>query len=146
MMEQIVDRDILDLSEYAMSLSIKHVEKAKEFFRSEGYPIPIGFKDNDYTPNSPQLFYDVFCLNYLNIMSLHCCHGYSGAITTSSRLDVRNYFTECLASSVELCNRTKNVLQEKGLFHRPPNITPPERAEYVVDNNFLVDGLERQEL
>jgi rubrerythrin len=137
MMEHIVDNDILDLFEYAMSLSTKHLEKIKEFFISEDFPIPIGFTDNDYIPNSPRLFSDVLCLHYLNIMSLHGCHGYSGAVTTSSRLDVRNYFTECLASAVELCNRTKNVLQEKGQYSRPPVINPPARSEYVEDNNFL---------
>lgn len=137
MMEHIEDKDILDVFEYAMSLSTKHVEKIQEFFQSENFPIPIGFTDNDYIPNSPRLFSDVLCLNYLNIMSLHGCHGYSGALTTSSRLDVRNYFTECLASAAELCNRTKNVLQEKGLYYRPPVVNPPSRAEYVEDNNFL---------
>lgn len=126
-MEHIIDKDILDAFKYEMSLSIKHVE-IKGFFMSEGFPIPIGFTENDYTPNSPRLFSDVLCLHYLNIMSLHGCHGYSAAITTSTRLDVRNYFTECNASAVELCNRTKNILLEKGLYHRSPTVNPPSRS------------------
>ncbi|MFT8320810.1 MAG: DUF3231 family protein [Bacillus sp. (in: firmicutes)] len=137
MVEHIVDKDILDVFEYALSLSTKHLERIQEFLQSENFPIPIGFTDNDYTPNSPRLFSDVLCLNFLNIMSLHGLHGYSGAITTSARLDVRDYFTECLASATELCNRTKNILQEKGLYYRPPVINPPARAEYIVDKKFL---------
>jgi hypothetical protein len=137
MMEHIEDIDIKDVFEYAMSLSTKHLGNIKEFLKSEGFPIPIGFTDNDYVPNVPRLFTDVFCLNYLNIMSLHGCHGYSGAITTCSRLDVRKYFSECIASAVELCNRTKNVLQEKGLYYRPPVVNPPDRADYVDDKSYL---------
>lgn len=137
MMEYIADKDILDVFEYAMSLSTQHLEKVQEFFQSEGFPLPIGFTDNDYTPNSPRLFSDVLCLNYLNIMSLYGCHGYSGAVTTSSRLDVRNYFTNCLANATEICNRTKSVLQEKGLYYRPPVVNPPARTEYIEDKNFL---------
>lgn len=137
MMEHIEDSDIKGVFEYAMSLSSNHLERIKEFLKSEGFPIPIGFTDNDYIPNVPRLFSDVFCLHYLNIMSLHGCRGYSGAITTSSRLDVRNYITECLASATELCNRTKNVLQQKGLYDRPPVISPPDKADYVDDKSYL---------
>ncbi len=137
MMEHIEDIDIRGVFEYAMSLSTKHIEKIKEFFRSEGYPIPIGFTDNDYTPNAPRLFSDILCLKYVNIMSLHGCHGYSGAITTCSRLDVRNYFNECNASAVELSNRTKDILLEKGVYHRPPVLNPPDSSEYVDDNNYV---------
>lgn len=61
MMEHLKDNDIRSAFEYAMSLSTKHIEKIKEFFRSEGYPIPIGFTDNDYTPNAPDFFL-IFCV------------------------------------------------------------------------------------
>jgi Protein of unknown function (DUF3231) len=79
-----------------MSQSINHVEKVKEFLKSDDFPVPIGFSGNDYTPNSPRLYSDVLCLHYINIMSLHGCHGYAGSVSTSSRSDVRQYFTECL--------------------------------------------------
>lgn len=141
MMEHIEDQDIIGVFEYAMSLSTKHLGQIKEFLKSEDYPIPIGFTDNDYIPNVPRLFSDVFCLNYLNIMSLHGCHGYSGAITTCTRQDIRDYYTNCITTAVELCNQTKNILLEKGLYHRPPSVNPPDRAEYIDDNDFLTGWL-----
>ncbi|MGA5690920.1 DUF3231 family protein [Cytobacillus pseudoceanisediminis] len=140
MMEHIEDVDIRGVFEYAMSLSTNHLGQIKEFLKSEGFPIPIGFTDNDYISNSPWLYSDVFCLNYLNIMSLHGCNGYSGAITTCTRLDIRNYFTDCISTAVELCNQTKNMLLEKGLYYRPPLINPPDRADYVEDYNYLAGG------
>ncbi len=86
---------------------------------------------------APRLFSDVLCLHYLNIMSIHGCHGYSGAVTTCSRSDVRAYFTRCNVSAVELCNRTKDVLLEKGLYYRSPVVLPPESSDFVKDHNFL---------
>jgi rubrerythrin len=141
MMEHIEDNDIKDLFEYAISLGTKHIERIKDFFNNEGYPVPVGFTNQDVTLNKPRLFSDVFCLHYLNIMSIHGSHGYSGFVTTCSRHDIREYYTECNASAIELCNRTKNVLQEKGLYFRPPVLTPPERTEFVTDDNFVAGWL-----
>ncbi|MCA1028974.1 DUF3231 family protein [Cytobacillus kochii] len=141
MLEHIEDTEIRSVFEYAMALSHEHTRKIKEFFKSESFPIPIGFSENDYIPNVPRVFSDVFCLNYLNIMSIHGCNGYSGAITTCTRVDVRNYFSECITTSVELCNQTKNLLLEKGLYLRPPVITPPDRAEYIDDKSYLTGWL-----
>lgn len=137
MLEHIEDTDIKAVFEYAISLGSQHLEKIKKFFASEGFPIPIGFTNQDLISNSPRLFSDTFCLHYLNIISIHGCHGYAGAVTTSSRLDVRDYFTHCSASAVELCNRTKNILLEKGLYFRPPTVMPPERVDFVKDKNFI---------
>ncbi|WML32037.1 DUF3231 family protein [Neobacillus sp. OS1-32] len=140
MMEHLEDRDIRGAFEYAISLSLKHLDKIKEFLTGEGFPIPVGFSEKDWTPNAPRLFSDVLCLNYLNIMSIHGCHGYAGAITTSTRYDIREYFTGCNASAVELCNKTKDILLEKGLYYRPPVLTPPKQAEFVKNDNFLAGG------
>lgn len=137
MMEHLEDKEIRDLFEYAISLSSKHLEKITEFLVSEGFPVPIGFTNNDVIPKTPRLFSDVLCLNYLNIMSIHGCHGYSGAVTTCTRGDVRDYFTSCNVSAVELCNRTNNVLLEKGLYFRPPAVLPPEKPDFVKNDNFL---------
>ncbi|MCM3413153.1 DUF3231 family protein [Metabacillus litoralis] len=70
-------------------------------------------------------------------MSLHGCHGYAAAVTTSSRSDVRKYFTECLTTAAELVNRTKDIMLQKGVYYRPPIVQPPDRSEYVDDNNYL---------
>lgn len=140
MMEYIEDKDIKDLFELSMSLISKQLKKIKEFFTDEGYPVPNGFTEQDVNPNKPRLFSDVFCLHYLNIMSIHGCEGYSSAITNSSRSDVLEYYTQCLNSAVELCKQTKKILQEKGLYFRPPVITPPEKTDFVEDKSFLATG------
>jgi hypothetical protein len=137
MIEYIEDMDIKDIFEYSISLGSNHLQKIEEFFVSEGFPVPIGFTNHDVTLDTPPLFSETFCLYYLNIMAIHGCHGYSGAITTCTRHDVREYFTRCNASAVELCNRTKDILLEKGLYFRPPVILPPEKPDFVKNENFL---------
>ncbi|MDN3015526.1 DUF3231 family protein [Paenibacillus sp. BSR1-1] len=137
MIEHLEDKEIIDVFEYAISLGTEHLKIIKEFFLNEGFPIPIGFTNHDMIPNTPRLFSDVLCLHFLNIMSIHSCHGYSGALTTSARHDVREYFTSCNASAIELCNRTKNILMEKGLYYRPPVVFPPEKPDFVKDDNFI---------
>lgn len=137
MLEHLEDVDIRGIFEFAISLGTQHLEKIKEFHVSEGFPVPIGFTNDDMNPNTPRLFSDVLCLHYINIMSIHGCHGYSGAVTTCSRQDVRDYFTSCNTSAVELCNRTKSILLEKGLYFRPPAVLPPEKPDFVKNDNFL---------
>jgi hypothetical protein len=137
MLSHIVDADIRAVFEHAVSLASQHLEKIKVFFINEGFPIPVGFSNQDLIPDAPQLFSDTLCLHYLNILSIHGCHGYSGAVSTCSRLDIRDYFTRCSASATEMCNRTKNVLLEKGLYFRPPTVMPPENVDFVKDKNFI---------
>lgn len=136
MISNIKDQQIKEIFEYAISLSQKHISKIKEFFVAEEFPIPIGFNENDVILASGPLYSDILCLSFINIMSIHGCHGYSGAVTTCTRKDVREYFTHCLSSAVELCNRTKDVMLEKGLYYRPPTLQPPVTTELVNDKKF----------
>jgi hypothetical protein len=135
------DSNIRSLFEYAIHLGENHVEKIKAFLSSDNFPIPQGFTDDDVNINTPRLFTDQFCLHFLNIMSLHGCHAYSAAVTTVCREDMRNYFTECNASTIELCNRTKAVLINKGIYFRPAHISPPANIEFIKSENFLTGWL-----
>lgn len=137
MLEHLQDSDIRKVFQEAVMLSSRHVNTIKKFLEDEGFPIPIGFTPQDVTTDAPGLFSDTFCLQYLNIMSIHGCHGYSGVLTTCSRRDIRDYYTTCMASAVELCNQTKDIMLEKGVYFRPPAISPPERPEFIKSDSFL---------
>lgn len=137
MMEHIEDPDIQNVFQFAMSLTEKHLKKIEEFLGEEGFPTPIGFGKEDYTLKKPRIFSDVFCLHYLNIMSIYGVQGYGTAVTNSSRHDLLEYFTECNVSAIELCKRTKIILQNKGLYFRPPVISPADRPDFVQHKHFL---------
>ncbi|WP_158289583.1 DUF3231 family protein [Paenibacillus flagellatus] len=135
--QHVEDANIRALYDYALRLGEKHVDRIRSFLKTDGFPIPVGFSEQDVNLAAPRLFSDALSLHYLNIMSIHGCHGYSGAVTTSSRKDVREYFTECGVSSMQLCNRTKDVLLSKGLYFRPPSISAPDTPEFVRSQSFV---------
>ncbi|MBS4171838.1 DUF3231 family protein [Bacillus sp. FJAT-49736] len=135
------DPEIKAIFEQAVLLSQKHMEKIKEFFKAENFPIPIGFTENDTIADTKPLFSDNLSLHFINIMAIHGCHGYSGAVTTCSRKDVRDYFTECMISAMEICNRTKDVMLDKGLYQRPPALLPPDKVEFVQSDQFIAGWL-----
>lgn len=137
MLKNLKDQEIRDIFQQSISLGEKHIEKIKEFLTAEDFPIPIGFTKNDVIPDSKPLFSDKLCLYYINIMSIHGCHGYSGALTTCARQDIREYFTQCISSAMDLCNRSKDLMLEKGIYSRPPAILPPESADFVKNDQFL---------
>lgn len=143
-LQNVEDAEIRELYEYAVHLGERHIDTIQSFFQSESYPLPVGFALQDVSTNAPKMFTDPLALHYLNIMSIHGCHGYSGAITTSSRKDIRAYFSECLASSVKLCDRSKDLLMSKGIYFRPPTLTPPERPEFVQSEGFVVGLLSKK--
>ncbi|RIX59271.1 DUF3231 family protein [Paenibacillus nanensis] len=64
------------------------------------------FSDEDLNIEAPRLYSDSFYLGYIMNFGKQGMAIYSFAIAVTSRKDIREYFTECLASSTELLNRS----------------------------------------
>jgi hypothetical protein len=120
-----------------LQLSTSHLEKIKEFLSQEKYPIPIGFTEADVNLEAPPLFSDLFMLFYMYVMTLHGLTGYAGAIGTSIRADQRSYFIQCNTDTMKLYDMVMNVLVEKGVITRPPNINAPAQVDFVSKQSFL---------
>jgi Protein of unknown function (DUF3231) len=133
----VVDKDIREVLEFALGLSHSHLEKVKGFFEEENYPIPVGFTKEDVNLNAPPLFSDIFCLEYMYVMTLHGLTGYAGGVGTSTRADQRRYFIQCNNETMKLYDMIMNVLVHKGLVNRPPNINAPEKVDFVKKQSFL---------
>ncbi|RXT14895.1 DUF3231 family protein [Ammoniphilus sp. CFH 90114] len=137
MLKKVEDDDIRSILEFSLTLSNRHLQRIKEFFNEEKYPIPHGFTDEDVNLEAPRLFSDNFFLKYIHIMAAHGLTGYAIAFTTSVRSDVRKYYSDCNVESMELFNRSLDLLLSKGLYTRPPHLHPPEMAQYVKKQSFL---------
>ncbi|MEW9674394.1 DUF3231 family protein [Ammoniphilus sp. 3BR4] len=137
MLKKVEDDDIRSILEFSLSLSKRHLERIKEFFHEEKYPIPYGFTDEDVNLEAPRLFSDNLFLKYIHIMAAHGLTGYAVAFTTSVRSDVRKYYADCNVESMELFNQSLDLLLSKGLYTRPPYLHPPEMAQYVKKQGFL---------
>jgi hypothetical protein len=87
--------------------------------------------------SAPRLYSDSFYLMYVHNMAKIGGNAYSLALANCAREDLRKFFTELTESSLELYNRSANILLSKGLFLRPPQINLPTTVDYVHKQGFL---------
>jgi hypothetical protein len=136
-LEHLEDQKIITIYKKSLELSERHVLKIKEFLDGEGFPIPQGFTEKDVNMNAPRLFLDPFYLYYIYIMTLQGLTGYALSVGTSIRSDLRKYFITCNTETMVLFEETIDRMLTKGLFTRPPVITPAEGADFVKHQSFL---------
>jgi hypothetical protein len=137
MLEKVEDPDIRSILEFGLSLAQRHIGCIKEFFTGENYPIPDGFTEKDVNVKAPRLFLDSFFLRYIHVMAMHGLTGYAIALNTSVRSDQRKFYIQCNNETMELLDRSVDLLLSKGIYARPPYIYPPEKNRYVKKQNFL---------
>jgi hypothetical protein len=145
-LENIEDEDIKSIVIYAMQLSEEHVKFIQKIYSTENIQIPQGFTEEDVDLNAKRLFSDSFYLIYIKNMS-------KGGLITNGRVlqniyrqDIRTFYNGCLTETIELDNRATNLLLEKGLAVRPPNIPYPDKLEFVHKQSFILEGLGRREV
>lgn len=136
-LEHIEDKEILEIIQTALDLSEGHVQQIKTFLQGENYPIPKGFTEEDVNVKAPRLFQDPFYLYYLYIMTLQGLTGYALSVGTSIRADLRTYYITCNTETMKLFETIMDALLSKGLFSRPPVISPPEKNDFVKHQSFL---------
>jgi hypothetical protein len=125
-----------------LELSKNHVQEITEFMIKENYPIPHGFTEkDDVNINAPRLFQDPLYLNYIYIMTLQGLTGYSLSVSTSIRSDLRKYYITCMTETMKLFDKTIDVMLTKGLYTRPPIISPPDSIDFVKHQSFLTGWL-----
>ncbi|MGJ7923286.1 DUF3231 family protein [Neobacillus sp. LXY-4] len=137
-LQHIEDPDVKTLYQTSDELSKKHVQEIAQFMLNENFPVPYGFKeDEDVNANAPRLFLDPFYLNYIYIMTLQGLTGYSLSVSTAIRPDIRKFYITCMNETMMLYEQTLDVMLKKGLFTRPPIITPPKSYDFVQHQTFL---------
>jgi hypothetical protein len=131
------DEEIRPLIQYALHLSNQHVQKVSDIFREEKLAVPLGFTEEDVNENAPRLYPDAYYLLYLHKQSNLGLNANGVALSTSIRANIRKFYSELIASTVELHNRTMDVILNKGIAVRPPFIGGPDKVEFVEKQNFL---------
>lgn len=137
MLKIVEDVSIRPILELALNLAKGHIVKATEYFQAEKFPIPHGFTEEDVNLEAPRLFSDEFCVTYTYIASIHGLAGYAAALSCNMRRDIRDYFVQCQTETMELFNRSLDLLLEKGIVSRPPFINPPNNYEFIESTTFL---------
>jgi hypothetical protein len=134
---KVEDPEVRGILEYALHLAQIHLKTLWEIYRREEHPLPVGFTENDVKINAPRLFSDNFFLYYLEHLATIKLEGYGTALPMSARTDIRQFFSECLASSTELYNRVSSILLSRGLYLRTPFIAVPDKVDFVKKQSFF---------
>lgn len=136
-LKHVDDQDIKKVLENALALSESLVKSIKEIFIQEGFPLPIGYTEEDVNLEAPRLFSDEFYLHYLKYTSKAGMSIYSIALPLMIRPDVKDFFIYTLDSTVKLITQVNEVLEAKGFFVKPPTIPTPKKVDFVQQQNYL---------
>lgn len=144
-LQQSTSKDVRAIVKKAMELSQKHVEDIGNIFKKEDFPIPKGFSDEDVDLSAPPLFFDLFPLSFIYGMSRIGMVGYAALTSNVAREDIRNFFSKCLQSTLELYNECISLFLSKGIYDRPPMIPYPDHVEFIHKKEvFLSKWLEQK--
>ncbi|NWO14748.1 MAG: DUF3231 family protein [Virgibacillus sp.] len=136
-LQHIDDKDIKKVVKNALNLSEKLVNKIKDIFIQENFPIPIGFTDQDVNLGAPRLFSDEFYLHYLKYTSKAGMSIYSIAIPIMTREDIRDFFIKTFNSAVNLLNEVNKILIAKGYYEKSPQIPTPDKVDFIKKQKYL---------
>ncbi|WP_404450609.1 DUF3231 family protein [Virgibacillus necropolis] len=139
MVSIIEDDSIKAIFEDALKTFGKQKKQIVHFIEEAGFPVPIGFSESDLNKGTPRLFTDVFCLNYLYIMTLHGLIGHTTSLGISVREDLRHFYDSCQNDGKNMYHQTVQLLLEKGEFQRDPYLYPKESPEFITTKDFT-DG------
>jgi len=140
MVSIIEDEAIKAIFEDAIRTFEKQKKQLVTFIENEGFPVPIGFTESDLNKGAERLFTDIFCLNYLHIMTLHGLLGHSTSLGVSVRKDLRYFYDSCDNDGKRMYHQTIELLLEKGNFQRDPLFYPDKNPKFVSSQDFT-DGL-----
>ncbi|HWO76423.1 MAG TPA: DUF3231 family protein [Bacillus sp. (in: firmicutes)] len=131
------DEEILPLAKEALQISKGRLEKTKSILLEENFPLPVAFSDGDVNLAAPPLFNDIFTLSYIYMMNRLGMINYSYVASNNVRLDVLDFFIECLHTSAEMFNKAVKLMLSKGIYDRPPKMNYPKEIEFIQKESFL---------
>ncbi|KAB2488276.1 DUF3231 family protein [Priestia endophytica] len=134
------DESIKTIFEDAIKTFAKQKKQIVVFIENEGFPVPLGFTESDLNKGTEKLFTDIFCLNYLHIMTLHGLLGHTTALGVSVRKDLRDFYDSCDSDAKRMYHQTIELLLEKGNFQRDPLFYPAANPEFISSQDFT-DGI-----
>ncbi|MFC3015041.1 DUF3231 family protein [Virgibacillus litoralis] len=141
-LEKAEDAEIKPVIAHALELSQAHIQKLTTIFTEEKNKVPHGFKvEEDVDLTAPRLYSDSYVLNYIHQMAMMGLTTYAASLSASVRIDITDYYTECLSETTELYKMSKDLLLSKGLYIRSPYLPNIEQVDFVKKQGFLWDIL-----
>ncbi|WP_088224701.1 DUF3231 family protein [Desulfosporosinus sp. FKB] len=133
------DSEIMPLVKEQINLSQKFIDKIKQIFTNENFPIPKGFSDDDLILSAPALYSDLYGLSYVYRFNQMVFSDYATIITKVAREDIVEFFYECLNLSGALFKKALNLMLSKGVYDRPPKMPYPRQVEFIQKRGSLLE-------
>ena len=138
-LKHVKDPEISSLFKFSLGLAEKHLKKLDNIFENEKIEPPKGFTDEDVNLNAPPLFTDIFWLNYIHDMTLHGLAGYTMSFSVSARKDIRDHYYECNIDTMDLYNKSIDVLLSKGIYQRSPYFSTKKKSQPITEFAYVMD-------
>ncbi|MFS0864390.1 DUF3231 family protein [Fredinandcohnia sp. 179-A 10B2 NHS] len=136
-LKHVEDKDIKILLENGYNLTVDFMNRIKDIFTKEKFPIPVGFTEDDVYLKAPRLFEDEFYVHYLKYAAKAGLSLYAVAIPLVMRDDIRELFSHCNKYTELFIQQINLVLMNKGFIIKPPEIPVPENVNFVHKQKFL---------
>ena len=146
LIQHIEDQNIKTLVENTLNYSQQSMTAVKGIFESEEIQVPHGFTADDVNLKAKRLFSDNFCLYYVkNMLSLGLT-SLSTSLAYMFRKDISSFVSNNLTKTIDLNNKTSQILLEKGLPVRSPFVPYPTEIEFVHKQSFILEMLGKRPL
>lgn len=137
--EHAKDQEIKELYTFAIEIADKLLDQRKVILKHEGYPLPVGFSNNDINKLAPPIFSDRFLLSYLLNGSRLGVEFHTRSLAFSTRADVHIYHYGCINDAIQLNKRVVELMLNKGIYWRTPTLPAPTAHEKIHKQSYL-DG------
>lgn len=112
------------------------VNEISKVFEQEGAALPVGFTENDVNMSAPQMFDDIFHIDYLRLMmkiasGLHALH-----LTMAYRKDMMELYKNFSTFAEEFLEKTTQYLLKKGALTKSPSVSLPNHTEFVRQKEY----------
>ncbi|TVY07955.1 DUF3231 family protein [Paenibacillus cremeus] len=138
-LQVIEDQNIRNLYERATQYAQDTITQLEGMFHEMDFPIPIGFTEADVNLKAPRLFTDEFLLYFLHTMTANGMVGYGLSLSTSVGKQVRELNKNGYNHSIELYEKSLELMLSLKLFDNFPQVPIPTTPEFVHEQGFILN-------
>lgn len=135
--EKAQDEEIKKMLEFTEVIAVEEARQSKLFLEEAGQPLPTPFEENDVNVNAKPLFTDVYVVLLNSTLTQAAMSVYALSLNTTTRADIRAFFSECIDNTKELFNRCADIIVDKGLQQSDIHLQAPKYIEKVESQSYI---------
>jgi hypothetical protein len=133
------EQEIKEILNEVLKTCNETIEKIKNIFEEENFPVPQGFSDKDIDLTAPPLFTDLFALSFIYRAGQMIISHYATYIGKVAREDIVLFFAGRLKETTESYKKSLNLMLDKGIYDRPPKMEYPDSVNFIHHQPSLLE-------